>query len=98
MSENRTAVPDLSALAEADAEQLAGMVAELPDEQLAEGFKNPEARSTVLGEVRGADYRGPQGQLRDRACAFPEARHRGRVRPGDVHGGQDQDRGRPDVR
>jgi len=62
MSENRTAVPDLSALADADAEQLAGMVAEIPDEQLAEGFKDPQARSTVLGEVfsRMAEHVEPE--------------------------------------
>jgi putative sterol carrier protein len=51
MSEKRTAAPDLSALAEADADQLAGMVAEISDEQLADGLGDPQARATVLGEV-----------------------------------------------
>jgi len=53
MSENQAATPDLSALADADADQLAGMVAEISDERLAEGFKDPEARGAVLGEVFG---------------------------------------------
>lgn len=51
MSENQATTPDLSELAEADADELAGMVAGIPDEQLAAGFKDPEARAAVLGEV-----------------------------------------------
>jgi putative sterol carrier protein len=51
MTEIPTATPDLSALAGADAAELAGMVAGISDEQLAEGFKDPDARATVLGEI-----------------------------------------------
>jgi putative sterol carrier protein len=62
MSENQTEAPDLGELADADAEHLAGMVAEISDEQLAEGFKDPEARATVLGEVfsRMAEHVEPE--------------------------------------
>jgi putative sterol carrier protein len=62
MSEEQTAAPDLSALADADAAQLAGMVAEIPDEQLAEAFKDPTARATVLGEIfrRMAEHVEPE--------------------------------------
>ena len=62
MADNRTTAPDLSDLAAADAESLAGMVAELSDEQLAEGFGDADARARVLGEVfrRMADHVEPE--------------------------------------
>ncbi len=43
--------PDLSAVAEADASQLAAMVGQVSDEQLAEGMANPEGRKMVLDEI-----------------------------------------------
>jgi putative sterol carrier protein len=62
VTENQDAAPDLSALAEADASELAGMVAEMPDEQLAAGFSDAEARDAVLGEIfrRMADHVEPE--------------------------------------
>ena len=62
MADNQTAAPELSDLAGAHAEKLAAMVAELSDEQLAEGFSDPDSRSRVLGEVfrRMADHAEPE--------------------------------------
>ena len=48
MSENENPV---AAVGEADANQLAAMVGQVPDEQLAEGMSNPEGRKMVLDEI-----------------------------------------------
>jgi putative sterol carrier protein len=48
MSENENPV---AAVGEADANQLAAMVGQVPDEQLAEGLSNPEGRKMVLDEI-----------------------------------------------
>ena len=48
MSENENPV---AAVGEADANQLAAMVGQVPDEQLAEGMSNAEGRKMVLDEI-----------------------------------------------
>ena len=48
MSDNENPV---AAVGEADANQLAAMVGQVPDEQLAEGMSNPEGRKMVLDEI-----------------------------------------------
>ncbi len=48
MSENENPI---AAVGEADANQLAAMVGQVPDEQLAEGMSNPEGRKMVLDEI-----------------------------------------------
>jgi putative sterol carrier protein len=51
MAENEAAAAALSGLDGADASQLAAMVGEVPDEQLAQGMANPEGRKMVLDEI-----------------------------------------------
>jgi putative sterol carrier protein len=51
MAENDAAAAGLGALDGADASQLAAMVGQVPDEQLAEGMANPEGRKMVLDEI-----------------------------------------------
>src|ERR671918_715501 len=48
MSENENPV---AAVGDADANQLAAMVGQVPDEQLAEGMANAEGRKMVLDEI-----------------------------------------------
>ena len=59
MSENENPT---SAVADADANQLAAMVGQVSDEQLAEGLADPEGRKTVLDEIfkRMADHVEPE--------------------------------------
>lgn len=59
MSEENAA--DLSAVAGADASDLAAMVGQVSDEQLAEGMSNPEGRKLILDEIfrRMADHVEP---------------------------------------
>ncbi len=59
MSENENPVGEV---AEADADQLAAMVGQVSDEQLAEGLANPEGRKMVLDEIfkRMADHVEPE--------------------------------------
>lgn len=58
MSENENPT---SAVAGADADQLAAMVGQVSDEQLAEGMANAEGRKTILDEIfnRMADHVDP---------------------------------------
>jgi putative sterol carrier protein len=51
----------MSAVADADASQLASMVGQVPDEQLAEGMANEEGRKLILDEIfkRMADHVEP---------------------------------------
>jgi putative sterol carrier protein len=51
MAENDAAAAALDGLDGADASQLAAMVGQVPDEQLAEGMANPEGRQMILGEI-----------------------------------------------
>jgi putative sterol carrier protein len=51
MAENDAAAGALGALDGADASQLAAMVGQVPDEQLAEGMANPEGRRMILDEI-----------------------------------------------
>ena len=51
MAENEAAAAAVDGLDGADASQLAAMVGEVPDEQLAEGMANPEGRKLVLDEI-----------------------------------------------
>lgn len=62
MSENEAAAAGLGAFGDADATQLAAMVGQIPDEQLAEGMAHPDGRKMVLDEVfnRMADHVQPE--------------------------------------
>jgi putative sterol carrier protein len=51
MAEEQAAPGALGELDGADASQLAAMVGQVPDEQLAEGMANPEGRRMILGEI-----------------------------------------------
>jgi putative sterol carrier protein len=51
MAENDAAAAALGGMDGADASQLAAMVGQVPDEQLAEGMANPEGRKMILGEI-----------------------------------------------
>jgi putative sterol carrier protein len=51
MTENDAAADALGSLNGADASQLAAMVGQVPDEQLAEGMANPEGRRMILDEI-----------------------------------------------
>jgi putative sterol carrier protein len=51
MTENDAAAEALGSLDGADASQLAEMVGQVSDEQLAEGMANPEGRSMILDEI-----------------------------------------------
>jgi putative sterol carrier protein len=51
MAENDAAAAALGGLDGADASQLAAMVGQVPDEQLAEGMANPEGRRMILDEI-----------------------------------------------
>lgn len=61
MSENEAAGGAMEGLGDADASQLAAMVGQIPDEQLAEGMSHPEGRKMILGQVfdRMADHVQP---------------------------------------
>ena len=51
MAEDQAGTPDLESMGEADASQLAAMVGQVPDEQLAEAMSDPEGRKLVLDEI-----------------------------------------------
>jgi putative sterol carrier protein len=51
MAENEAAAAAVDGLDGADASQLAAMVGEVPDEQLAQGMANAEGRRMVLDEI-----------------------------------------------
>jgi putative sterol carrier protein len=51
MAENDAAAAALGGMDGADASQLAAMVGQVPDEQLAEGMANPEGRRMILDEI-----------------------------------------------
>ena len=51
MSTEEASGPALGGIGEADASQLAAMVGQVPDEQLAEGMSDPEGRKLVLDEI-----------------------------------------------
>jgi putative sterol carrier protein len=51
MAENDAAAAALDGMDGADASQLAAMVGQVPDEQLAEGMANREGRQMILGEI-----------------------------------------------
>jgi putative sterol carrier protein len=51
MAEEQATPGTLDELDGADASQLAAMVGQVPDEQLAEGMANPEGRRMILGEI-----------------------------------------------
>jgi putative sterol carrier protein len=61
MAEDATA-SGMSAIGDADATQLAAMVGQVPDEQLAEGMADPEGRAMILDEIfkRMAEHAEPQ--------------------------------------
>jgi putative sterol carrier protein len=61
MSENEAAGAAMEGLGDADASQLAAMVGQIPDEQLAEGMSHPEGRKMILDQVfdRMADHVQP---------------------------------------
>jgi putative sterol carrier protein len=61
MAEDEATAADLGALDGADATQLAAMVGQVSDEQLAEGMANPEGRKMVLDEIfrRMAEHAEP---------------------------------------
>jgi putative sterol carrier protein len=51
MAETTDSGPDLSGLADADPAQLAAMVGQVSDEQLAEGMADPKGRKLILDEI-----------------------------------------------
>jgi putative sterol carrier protein len=51
MAQEEGSAPALGAIDGADASQLAAMVGQVPDEQLAEGMAHPEGRKLVLDEI-----------------------------------------------
>jgi putative sterol carrier protein len=51
MAEDEAGAPALDAIGEADASQLAAMVGQVPDEQLAEGMADPQGRNLILDEI-----------------------------------------------
>lgn len=51
MAEDQAGAPALDSMGGADASQLAAMVGQVSDEQLAEGMSNPEGRKLVLDEI-----------------------------------------------
>ena len=51
MAEREAPAPDLGAIGDADAAQLAAMVGQVPEEQLAEGMAHPEGRQLILDEI-----------------------------------------------
>ena len=51
MADDQAGAPALEGMGEADASQLAAMVGQVSDEQLAEGMSNPEGRKMVLDEI-----------------------------------------------
>jgi hypothetical protein len=51
MAENDEAAAALGSLNGADASQLAAMIGQVSDEQLAEGMANPDGRRMVLDEI-----------------------------------------------
>ena len=62
MAEREAAAPGVGAIGEADASQLAAMVGQIPDEQLAEGMANQEGRQMILDEIfnRMAEHAEPE--------------------------------------
>jgi putative sterol carrier protein len=61
MAEDEATAAGIDAIGEADATQLAALVGQIPDEQLAEGLAHPEGRRRILDEVfnRMADHVQP---------------------------------------
>lgn len=51
MSAEEASGPAMDGIGEADASQLAAMVGQVPDEQLAEGMSDPEGRKLILSEI-----------------------------------------------
>jgi putative sterol carrier protein len=51
MAEDEGAAAGLGAIGDADASQLAAMVGQVPDEQLAEGMSDPQGRKLILDEI-----------------------------------------------
>ena len=51
MAENEAAAAGADAIGDADASQLAAMLSQVTDEQLAEAMAHPEGRQTVLDEI-----------------------------------------------
>jgi putative sterol carrier protein len=51
MADDQAGAPALDSMDGADASQLAAMVGQVTDEQLAEGMSNPEGRKMVLDEI-----------------------------------------------
>jgi putative sterol carrier protein len=51
MAEREAPAPELGAIGDADASQLAEMVGQVPEEQLAEGMAHPEGRRMILDEI-----------------------------------------------
>src|SRR4051794_34299123 len=64
MAEEEAVAPGASAIDGADASQLAAMVGQVPDEQLAEGMADPDGRRMILDEIfnRMAEHAEP-GQI-----------------------------------
>jgi putative sterol carrier protein len=62
MAENDAPAAALGGIDNADASQLAAMVGQVPDEQLAEGMANPEGRRLILDEIfkRMSEHAEPQ--------------------------------------
>jgi putative sterol carrier protein len=61
MAENEATAAGIDAIGDADAAQLAAMVGQIPDEQLAEGMADPQGRKMILDQVfnRMADHVQP---------------------------------------
>jgi putative sterol carrier protein len=61
MAEDEAIAAGVDAIGDADATQLAALVGQIPDEQLAEGMAHPEGRKMVLDQVfnRMADHVEP---------------------------------------
>ena len=64
MAEREAPAPGLGAMGDADASQLAAMVGQVPEEQLAEGMADPDGRRMILDEIfnRMAEHAEP-GQI-----------------------------------
>lgn len=64
MAEREAPAPNLGAMGDTDAAQLAAMVGQVPEEQLAEGMAHPEGRQMILDEIfnRMAEHAEP-GQI-----------------------------------
>jgi putative sterol carrier protein len=64
MAEREASAAGVGAMGDADASQLATMVGQVPDEQLAEGMADPDGRRMILDEIfnRMAEHAEP-GQI-----------------------------------